>query len=183
MSDSIRENRTWEDVVQEIKMEFDADIERKCSIVLVEGKDDCRFIRKIFWNDVIAIESPSGKSELEKIILDERVKNNRLIAIRDKDYMNIAKIFNILNQTPERLSECFDEANAMCDDMLWNITNGHDFYRLLATKTKVGGKLTNENGVMQLILGLYRLEEFKSTDLYKDLCTYQSENEVKFVDM
>ncbi len=269
MSDSIRANRTWEDVVQEIKMEFDADIERKCCIVLVEGKDDCRFINKIFLDNVIAVESSSGKSELEKIVLDEKIKCNRLISIRDRDYMDIAnlpekmfvydnsclevmlfanknaqknyydihyqgkkgcedyienifrelapfsvlrkqneeeggridfkigiadcfdeeekvdmcKIFTRVHQSSEKMDACVSRADSMSDEMLWNITNGHDFFRLLATKTEVGGKLMNANGVMDLILAIYRLEDFKTTNLYRDLCTYQLENGAKFVDI
>lgn len=269
MSDSIRENRTWEDVVQEIRMIFAEDIDRKCCIALVEGQDDCRFVKKVFLENVIAIESSSGKSELEKILSDERVKCSRLISIRDRDYMNIDdlpeqmfvydhcclevmlfandtvrkdyynayyigrksvdeyvvnifrelapysvlrkhneeecgsikfkdkiaycfnddekmewdEIFRIIGQTPEMLLACCEEAGQLTTDSLWDITNGHDFYHLLALKTKVGGKLTNETGVRDLILGMYRTEDFKTTNLYNDLCTYQNLYGIEYVDI
>ena len=98
--DSIRENEKLEDMVTTLKMELDNDIEHNLNIVLVEGKDDNKFIRRIFSNRVTCYESFSGKRGLQELIQHDRIKDSRIIAIRDKDYSNPADY-------PERMW-CYD---------------------------------------------------------------------------
>lgn len=91
-NDSIRENISKEDVVTAIQLEIDADPERNVAIVLVEGQDDVAFIKKIFSDEVICYESFSGKQGLEELLEHEDLQHDEIIAIRDKDYMDISLV-------------------------------------------------------------------------------------------
>lgn len=87
--DSIRENEKLEDMIATIKAELSYDIEHKLSFVLVEGSDDVKFVKKNFCNEnVVCYESFSGKSGLEQLVKDARLEDERIIAIRDKDYVD-----------------------------------------------------------------------------------------------
>lgn len=98
--DSIRENEKLEDMVTALKMELDADINNELCIVLVEGKDDIKFINRIFGGKVVCYESFSGKTGLQELIQHASIQENRIIAIRDKDYANV-------DEFPKRLF-CYD---------------------------------------------------------------------------
>ena len=81
--DSIRENRTKEDVVDEVRMMFSADIKGKLSIVLVEGSDDIRFMKIVMEENVACIESPYGKHGLEDLMNtdDPVIQRKEVIAV------------------------------------------------------------------------------------------------------
>ena len=88
--DSIRENRTPEDVAREIKMMFDEDIDEELCVVLVEGSDDVKFMEDILEENVECVESPcGGKHGLNELIENPLIQKKEVLAIRDKDYMDI----------------------------------------------------------------------------------------------
>lgn len=89
--DSIREHLSKDDIVTTIQMELSA-AEKTACIVLVEGEDDITFVKRTFEESVICYESFSGKAGLDELIQDERLKRNEVIAIRDKDYMDISHL-------------------------------------------------------------------------------------------
>lgn len=87
--DSIRENVKFEDMVATLKAELSYDINHRLNLVVVEGKDDIKFIKKNFCNqNIVCYESFSGKNDLNQIITDPRIRDERIIAIRDKDYVD-----------------------------------------------------------------------------------------------
>ena len=90
--DSIRENQKLEDLVTSLKMELDNDYEYKLSIVLVEGSDEVKLINKIFDDNIVCYESFSGKHGLDDLIGNDKIIDNRIIAIRDKDYCDIQEL-------------------------------------------------------------------------------------------
>lgn len=98
--DSIRENEKLEDMVTALKMELDADVNNEMCIVLVEGRDDIKFINRIFDEKVVCYESFSGKHGLKELIQHDSIQEDRIIAIRDRDYANA-------DEFPERLF-CYD---------------------------------------------------------------------------
>lgn len=94
--DSIRSNQTKDDMVTTIKLELSADIRKKKCFLLVEGADDVIFSRKIFRKDVVCYESFSGKAGLDELLKTPELEDYRVIAVKDKDYCNIAEL-------PERM--------------------------------------------------------------------------------
>lgn len=88
--DSIRENETLEDMVTTLRMELSNDLEGKLSIVLVEGADDISFVKRVFKEDVVCFESPSGKEGVRMLIEAEDIADRRVIGIRDRDYESVA---------------------------------------------------------------------------------------------
>ena len=94
--DSIRRNETKEDMITTLRMELSADIFHKKSILLVEGSDDVKFAKKVCDRDVVCYESFSGKEGLEELIEDPDIRDERIIAVRDRDYCDIEML-------PERM--------------------------------------------------------------------------------
>jgi len=84
--DSIRENRTKEDILMEIQLEQSADIYNKKCFIIVEGSDDILFVKKIFCSNIICLESFNGKSGVHEIIAEKNADN--VIGIRDRDYLD-----------------------------------------------------------------------------------------------
>lgn len=94
--DSIRENRTKDDILTEIRLERSEDIwDEKCFII-VEGADDALFVQRVFSDNVVCKESFAGKMGVQQIIEDEECRIAHIIGIRDKDYMDEEEL-------PERL--------------------------------------------------------------------------------
>lgn len=91
-NDSIRENLSKEDIVATIKLEINASVDKKVAIVLVEGQDDIDFVANILCDGVICYESFSGKHGLDELLAHDELQYGGIIAIRDKDYMNISAI-------------------------------------------------------------------------------------------
>lgn len=94
--DSIRRNETKEDMITTLRMELSADVFHKRSILLVEGSDDVKFAKKVCDRDVVCYESFSGKEGLAELIESPDIKDERIIAIRDRDYCDIETL-------PERM--------------------------------------------------------------------------------
>ncbi|MEN8075350.1 hypothetical protein ABFP60_00230 [Clostridioides difficile] len=92
-SNSIKNELTKEGIISEIKLLLSADINKKQSVVIVEGDDDIKLLRKFLQNDVHINESFSGKGGVEEIV--SFFYDKRVIGIRDKDYDEISnnKIF------------------------------------------------------------------------------------------
>lgn len=86
--DSIRGNRTLEDVVTEIEQELSVDISGHAVIVLVEGSDDIYFMKNIMPEEVICIESHTGKHGLDELAELPVFQKKEVIAVRDRDYAN-----------------------------------------------------------------------------------------------
>lgn len=91
--DSIRGNRTKEDVVAELRMLFNEDIEEKMCAVIVEGSDDVRFMEIVLEENVVCVESPyGGKHGLGDLIEEPLLQKKQIIAVRDRDYMDIEQV-------------------------------------------------------------------------------------------
>lgn len=86
--DSIRDNLTKEDMAAYIEMELSADIEHALCFVLVEGSSDIRFGRKIFAEETVLYESFAGKEGLRELLEETSLNDDRVIAIRDRDYVD-----------------------------------------------------------------------------------------------
>lgn len=91
-NDSIRESLSKEDIVETIRLEMNASADKKVAIVLVEGQDDMDFVENIFCEDVICYESFSGKHGLDELLVHDELQYDGIIAIRDKDYVDISAI-------------------------------------------------------------------------------------------
>ncbi|OPF52509.1 hypothetical protein BH721_04440 [Clostridium baratii] len=80
---SIRSKITKKDIISEIKLFSSANKEKK--VIIVEGIDDYKFIRKFIKNDVLLKESFSGKDGV--IAIKEFFeKDSNIIGILDKDH-------------------------------------------------------------------------------------------------
>lgn len=63
--DSIRQNRTKEDILTEIRMERAHDIFNEKCYIIVEGPDDVLFTKKMVCDNVVCLESFAGKTGLQ----------------------------------------------------------------------------------------------------------------------
>ena len=93
--DSIRENRTKEDFVAELGLLFNEDIDGSLCVVLVEGTDDVRFMENLLEDNVVCEEVPyGGKHGIDDIMKmeDPVVQKKEVIAIRDKDYIEVTQL-------------------------------------------------------------------------------------------
>ena len=91
--DSLRENRTKEDVVAELNMLLDEDIDNKKCIVLVEGSDDVTFMEIVLEDNAVCVESPyGGKHGLDDLMEEPSIQRKEVIAVRDKDYMDLTQL-------------------------------------------------------------------------------------------
>lgn len=261
---SISECRTKEDILSEIMLELSNDIRNEKCVVLVEGSDDIKFIEKIFRKNVVPVESFSGKEGLTELMEDSYIRQQNVIAIRDKDYMDVTQLkegmfvydkcsmelmilyseevaeslrahyqgqskkyiidamrslapysilrkkneielrcihfkgfgdlvksednfmisdlFYRVGQNDAVLDECKLEAEALSDEELWDITNGHDICLYLGCLTKITSGNLGENGVRNFILSSYRKSDFAQTELYQQIQCYQQEKSVHYID-
>mgnify|MGYP005785006087 FL=1 len=84
-TNSILDNLTSKDMISTIKLEIGADVNKEKTFLVVEGKDDKKFLKYLVKDNVVICESYSGKKGIEEIL--EKFKNNkRIIGIRDRDY-------------------------------------------------------------------------------------------------
>jgi hypothetical protein len=71
----------------------------------------------------------------------------------------------------------FIVSNPVCD--LYQLVNGHDFIKLLASRINfqiLKGKNTSHKDVSKSLRNSYRMDEFKQTNLYKSLLSWQNVN-------
>lgn len=103
----------------------------------------------------------------------------------------VVRILNIKNKTnnitEEKLSIIKQELKDQSKDELYNITNGHDFCKMLLHELKLKysslSKVTSINVdelELFLIMG-YNLDYFKKTKLYESISEYQVKNSLKIV--
>ena len=83
-SNSILNNLDKDTTISEIKLQLDADIEKKNVFIVVEGQNDITCLCKFFSDNVVLSESFSGKQGVEEIV--SFFNNSRVIGIRDRDY-------------------------------------------------------------------------------------------------
>lgn len=264
--DSIRECRTKEDIISTIQMEFSSDFHNEKAVVLVEGSDDIKFVHKVFRDDVIAMESFSGKEGLKELMEDSYIQENNVISIRDRDYMDAAqllngmfvydkcclelmllsskevaeslrihyqgnkkesfiidamrmlapysilrkknelenrginfragfgdlvkseeqfqieKLFQRVGQDESVFYECSREASETSDEVLWDITNGHDICLYLGCLSKITDGNLGEEGVRKFILSAFRKSDFAETELHQNISCYQQARNVHYID-
>lgn len=117
-TDSIRENLTKDDIIGIIEAELNADIERKINIILVEGSNDISFGENVFEQNVVFYESFAGKTGLKELI--DVIVDNRVIAVRDKDYIDV-------NMLPDRMfvydTSCLEMMLLKCEDVIRGFCN------------------------------------------------------------
>ena len=90
------------------------------------------------------------------------------------------KVFERVNQS-DRLALCTELANAVPEEELWNITNGHDLCTYLGLVSKLGKKTLGENDVREMLFTIYRKKDFQTTELFHSILEYQNANMLKFV--
>lgn len=100
--DSIRENRTKEDMIAEIRLEQSEDIRNEKCFVIVEGSDDVLFVKRTFCGSVVCMESFAGKSGLQEIIEEEEIQAANIIGIRDNSRY-ITREGNLVKLSYQRL--------------------------------------------------------------------------------
>ncbi|WP_339011625.1 DUF4435 domain-containing protein [Lactococcus garvieae] len=94
-TNSIRSSLTKNDIISTLRMNLSAD--PKKPIIIVEGEDDIAFLQHICKENVMLIESYSGKDGVFDILnfVVQFDNMNSIIAICDRDYNNIShnKVF------------------------------------------------------------------------------------------
>lgn len=99
----------------------------------------------------------------------------------DGETLKIEDLFDKVGQA-DKLQTCVEEAKSIVEENeLWNITNGHDLCTYLGTVSNLGKNRLGEEGVRNILFGMYRKNDFKKTKLYDTLLQYQTRNGLKFV--
>lgn len=86
-NNSIHQNLTKEQMLAELRLQLTSPINKDKSFLIIEGQDDLKVMREFLSNNCHIFESYSGKQGVEEIV--QKFSDNRLIGIRDKDYLNI----------------------------------------------------------------------------------------------
>ena len=93
---------------------------------------------------------------------------------------NMEKLFSIYEKNCSALQgkyeEYRDEADKLPEEILWDITNGHDICVLLGNHCVIGGTRQKLDDIRYcaFMIGLYQPEYFQDTRLYQDnLSTYE----------
>lgn len=122
------------------------------------------------------------KNELEGLgISFQKVGFGDLVTIEER--LDVKELFQRLRlqDMATFFENCAVEADALSVSELWSITNGHDICTYLGVLSKMGKKTLSESDVRTFLMALYRKEDFRDTQLYGDICTYQRNHQVKFV--
>lgn len=90
---SIKNSMIYQSKISEIKLLLPTN--ENIVILVVEGSDDEKFLKKFVDNNVKICESCSGCSDVERIIESDVIKDKRVIGIRDRDYTQIKNIENL----------------------------------------------------------------------------------------
>jgi hypothetical protein len=87
---SLQESITLESVLDEIRLHAYHPQNRDRVFFLVEGDSDIRLFRKLFNQNICKVKSiPGGVSKLEQGLSKLYLELNRIIGIRDADFMNL----------------------------------------------------------------------------------------------
>lgn len=85
MINSIRDALSVNDAISEISLIVSYDNNKVC--VVVEGKDDQKLFRPLLASNVEIFETYSACNGVDIILQTSKLKNKRVIGIRDKDYL------------------------------------------------------------------------------------------------
>lgn len=95
--------------------------------------------------------------------------------------IEIKKCFEKL-QCPEYLyAECVEEADIIEDELLFDITNGHDLCSFIAHYGKMGKRTMSEKEIRKILIFGYGKDSFKTSCLYETLCEYQRQHNIMIV--
>lgn len=190
--DSIRDNLTKEDITAYIEAELNADMDGTLSIVLVEGSRDIMLGKKVFDKNVVFYESFSGKEGLNELLEETSIMDNRVIAVRDKDYVRMDSLSDRMFVYDESCMEMmllknedilqgffsvYCRENNSCADILYNAMRELSPYSMARKKNEeqgLGIKFSKGfgdlvgRGAVVLIDELFRRQGI-SDDL-RDLC-------------
>ncbi|MCI9439842.1 MAG: hypothetical protein HFH15_01135 [Ruminococcus sp.] len=101
--------------------------------------------------------------------------------IESEDSFRIEQLFARLNISDEMVNECKEESLDWEDELLYEITNGHDICLFLGRIFLNAGKPLGESGVRNIMLSNYRKSDFAQTKLYHQIKEYQSQYGLQYV--
>lgn len=81
----------------------------------------------------------------------------------------------------EMYADCKREADGLDENELWEITNGHDICTFLGRLSKNGKANIGETGVRNILLAIYREEDFAKTKLCQNILRYQQQKHLRFL--
>ena len=103
-----------------------------------------------------------------------------VLAGSENNMPNMEKLFSIYEKNCSALQgkyeEYRDKADRLPEEILWDITNGHDICALLGKHYKLADKFypLSDLAYCDLMIGIYKPEYFQDTRLYQDnLSTYE----------
>lgn len=91
----------------------------------------------------------------------------------DHETLDHEKVFHKLSQTYMTLDDCKIQGNALNEDQLMDITNGHDMCRFMGAILQDKKGSLGEDRTFRLLLCNYRKEDFQTTRLYDEVRSYQ----------
>ncbi len=159
-TNSILDNLTSDDMISTIKLEIGADVKKEKTFLVVEGKDDKKFLKYLVKENVVICESYSGKKGIEEILA--KFKNNKkIIGIRDRDYekrkldnriffydfCNIEMMIINDNNVFERICCEYYEGKMNYIELRKNILQNLLLISILRKKNEEEKKMWNFNGI------------------------------------
>ena len=160
-TNSIKSNLSKETAISQIKLSLGADIKKENMIIVVEGQDDIKFLRKFCKPNTKIFESYSGKQGVEEIICSKIINDFRVIGIRDKDYCNTPiynRIFFYDKCCLEMMILSFDEIfESLYSEFYNGKINSYELKELIFKelyKISITRKYNEENGLSIKFSGL-----------------------------
>lgn len=86
-NNSITSNMGSDSIISSIKLLLGENDTCKNGIIVVEGDDDCKFLKKFKNENTVIYESFAGKEGVLSIIEHPVIQNCKVVGIRDRDYI------------------------------------------------------------------------------------------------
>ena len=172
----------YDDCAMELMILHNPDIQKVLKRCYTRNKNGfpLDMMRTIASFSVLRKKNASDK-KLE-IAFQKRDKNGKggiSILVGANPVPDINRVFQLYEaHYPDKMSGqyalCQAEADALSDDDLWYITNGHDICRVLGNVSQLNpSKSLGENAYRRLMIVTYDFQYFQGTDLYRKLSEYR----------
>lgn len=170
-----------------IEMMFIKDDETFERLVCEHYKGDKKYtqLREEILHQLILISELRRTNEKEKKMWNFNGINYEEI-INEDDKVNIKllqeKLIKINGSKKDIQTYILKKENEYSYEELLNITNGHDFLKMISACCNKKNKVKiNEKNIMDTLRKSFGKSNFRNTKLYSDLEKYQKENKIKIV--
>lgn len=145
-NNSIRSNLDKDYIISDLRLSLSDDIYKEKVFVIVEGEDDIKFLKSYLKDDTIILyESFDGKNGVSEIVKHYFPDEERVIGIRDKDYLNYEESPKLFFYDNCCLEMMLVESNDAFDSIY------SEFYKGEMQSTDLKNKILKELKIISII--------------------------------